>query len=47
MAERGGGGATRGTGDADGVAGVAWGNNRNAMCNGVSQLSDPLEEQLI
>jgi hypothetical protein len=37
------GGATLGTGDAVDVAGVARGANENAVCDGVGQLSDPLE----
>ena len=46
-AEGGFGGATLGTGDAADVAGVARGANENAMCDGVGQLSDPLEGHVI
>jgi hypothetical protein len=37
------GGATLGTGAAVDVAGVVWGASENAVCDGVGQLSDPLE----
>jgi hypothetical protein len=41
------GGATLGTGAAVDVAGVARGANENAVCDGVGQLSDPLEGHVI
>jgi hypothetical protein len=41
------GGATLGTGVAVDVAGVAWGATENAECDGVGQLSDPLEGHVI
>jgi hypothetical protein len=44
-AEGGVGGATLGTGAAVDVVGVARGTNENAVCDGVGQLSDPLERQ--
>ena len=47
VAERGGGGATLGTGAAVDVAGVARGATENAVCDGVGQLSDPLEGHII
>jgi hypothetical protein len=46
-AEGGIGGATLGTGDVVDVAGVARGATENAMCDGVGQLSDPLEGHII
>ena len=46
-AEGGVGGTTLGTDAAVDVAGVARGATENAVCNGVSQLSDPLEGQVI
>jgi ribonuclease HI len=46
-AEGGVGGATIGTGDAVDVAGVARGATENAVCDGVGQLSDPLEGHVI
>ena len=42
-AEGGVGGATLGMGAAVDVAGVARGATENAVCDGVGQLSDPLE----
>ena len=36
-----------GTGAAVDVAGVAWGATENAVCDGVGQLSDPLEGHVI
>ena len=39
--------ATLGTGAAADVAGVAWGATENAVCDGVGQLSDPLEGHVI
>jgi hypothetical protein len=47
VAEGGVGGATLGTGDAVDVTGAAWGANENAVCDGVGQLSDPLEGHVI
>ena len=47
MAQGGVGGATLGTGAAVDVAGVARGANENAVCDGVGQLSDPLEGHVI
>ena len=41
------GGATLGTGAAVDVAGVARGATENAVCDGVGQLSDPLERHVI
>ena len=41
------GGATLGTGAAVDVAGVARGASENAVCDGVGQLSDPLEGHVI
>ena len=41
------GGATLGTGAAVDVAGVARGATENAECDGVGQLSDPLEGHVI
>jgi hypothetical protein len=41
------GGATLGTGAAVDVAGVAWGATKNVVCDGVGQLSDPLERHII
>jgi hypothetical protein len=41
------GGATLGTGAAVDVTGVAWGATENAVCDGVGQLSDPLEGHVI
>jgi hypothetical protein len=46
-AEGGVGGATLGLGAAVDVAGVARGANENAVCDGVGQLSDPLEGHVI
>ena len=49
-AEGGVGGATLGMGaavDVAGVAGVARGANENAVCDGVGQLSNPLEGHII
>ena len=46
-AEGGVGGATLGMGAAVDVAGVARGANENAVCDGVGQLSDPLEGHVI
>jgi hypothetical protein len=46
-AECGGGGATFGTGAVADVAGVVRGANENAVCDGVGQLSDPLEGHVI
>jgi hypothetical protein len=46
-AEGGVGRATLGTGAAVDVAGVAWGANENAVCDGVGQLTDPLERHVI
>jgi hypothetical protein len=46
-AEGGVGGATLETGAAVDVAGVAWGATENAVCDGVVQLSDPLEGYVI
>jgi hypothetical protein len=40
-------GAILGTGAAVDVAGVAWGASENAVCDGVGQLSDPLEGHVI
>ena len=39
--------ATLGTGAAVDVAGVAWSATENAVCDGVGQLSDPLEGHVI
>ena len=39
--------ATLGTGAAVDVAGVARGATENAVCDGVNQLSDPLEGHVI
>jgi ribonuclease HI len=47
VAEGGVGGATLGTGAAVDVAGVARGATENAVCDGVGQLSDPLEGHVI
>ena len=47
VAQGGVGGATLGTSAADDVAGVAWGATENAVCDGVGQLSDPLEGHVI
>ena len=41
------GGATLGTSAAVDVVGVAWGANENAVCDGVAQLSDPLDIHVI
>jgi hypothetical protein len=46
-AEGGDGGATLGTGAAVDVAGVARGDTEIAVCDGVGQLSDPLEGHVI
>ena len=46
-AEGGVGGATLETGAAVDVAGVARGATKNAVCDGVCQLSDPLEGHVI
>jgi hypothetical protein len=46
-AEGGDGGATLGTGAAVDVAGVARGATENAVCDGVGQLSDPLQGHVI
>jgi hypothetical protein len=40
-------GATLGTGAAVDVVGMAWGADENAVCDGVGQLSDPLEGYVI
>jgi hypothetical protein len=47
VAEGGVGGATLGTGAAADVVGVAWGATENTVCDGVGQLSDPLEGHVI
>jgi hypothetical protein len=47
VAQGGVGGATFGTGAAVDVVGVAWGATENAVCDGVGQLSDPLEGHVI
>ena len=47
VAQGGVGGATLGMGAAVDVAGVARGANENAVCDGVGQLSDPLEGHVI
>jgi hypothetical protein len=46
-AEGGDGGATLGTGAAVDMVGVAWGPTKNVVCDGVGQLSDPLEGHVI
>ena len=46
-AEGGVGGATLGTDAAVDVAGVAWGATKNAVCDSVGQLSDPLDGHVI
>ena len=47
VAEGGDGGATLGTGAVVDVASVAWGATENAVCDGVGQLSCPLEGNVI